>query len=97
MEIKELKFEDLTVEQKLGMVMCGRVNNCWDDAVTEANIEYALQMIKEHKLGAIWVSTNYKFEETMARIKEAADYPILIMTDAESGFGYGGGRGYRSA
>ena len=91
MEVKELKFEDLTVEQKLGMVMCGRVNNCWDDSVTEANIEYALQMIKEHKLGAIWVTTNYKLEETMARIKAVADYPILICTDAESGFGYGGG------
>ncbi len=91
MEIKELKFSDLTVEQKLGMVMCGRVNNMWDEAKTEANIEYAINMIKEHKLGAIWVTNNYKFEETMARIKAAADYPILICTDAESGFGYGGG------
>lgn len=86
MEIKELKFEDLTVEQKLGMVMCGHINNLWDEAKSEANAEYAIQMIKEHKLGAIWVTGNYKFEEIMQRIKEAADYPILIVTDAESGY-----------
>ncbi len=86
MEIKELKLEELTTEQKLGMVMCGHVNNLWDDTKSDANVEYAINMIKEHKLGAIWVTNNYKFEETMARIKEAADYPILICTDAESGF-----------
>ena len=86
MEIKELKFSELTVEQKLGMVMCARICNYWDEEKSKANAEYAIQMIKERKLGAIWMGNNYKFEEYMAKIKEAADYPILIFTDAESGF-----------
>ena len=89
MEIKELKLEDLTVEQKLGMVMCGHINNLWDEKKSEENAEYALQMIREHKLGAIWMgAANYKLEEFMAKVKEIADYPILIITDAESGYNY---------
>lgn len=86
MERKELKFEDLTVEQKLGMVMCGHTSNRQDPEKSEADIAYALQMIKEHRLGAIWVDAPFKREEVMARIREVADYPILILTDAESGF-----------
>jgi len=86
MEIKELKLEDLTVEQKLGMVMCGHINNLWDEKKSEANAEYALQMIREHKLGAVWMgAAPYKLKEFMAKVKEVADYPILIVTDAESG------------
>ena len=89
MEIKELKLEDLTVEQKLGMVMCGHINNLWDEKKSEANAEYALQMIREHRLGAVWMgAANYKLEEFMAKVKEIADYPILIITDAESGYNY---------
>ena len=86
MEIKELKFEDLTTEQKLGMVMCGHTSNRLDAEKSEADIAYALQMIREHRLGAIWVDAPFKREEIMARIREVADYPILILTDAESGF-----------
>lgn len=85
MEIKELKFEELTVEQKLGMAMVGHIYNRWNDELFEENTQYAINMIKEHKLGAIWVD-GYKREEVMARIKEVADYPILIMTDSECGF-----------
>ena len=54
MEIKELKLEDLTVEQKLGMVMCGHINNLWDEKKSEENAEYALQMIREHRLKNLW-------------------------------------------
>jgi beta-glucosidase-like glycosyl hydrolase len=43
-------------------------------------------MIREHRLGAVWVSHNMKErDEIIARVKEAADYPILIMCDAEDG------------
>ena len=88
MEIKELKLEELSTEQKIGMVMCGHIYRRWDRVEFDENLEYAIDLIKEHKLGAIWVDPGYhKFDEAMARIKEAADYPILIVTDAESGFG----------
>ncbi len=48
-------------------------------------------MVKAHSLGAVWVNYDAdKLDETKAKIdaiKAAADYPILIMCDAESGFG----------
>jgi beta-glucosidase-like glycosyl hydrolase len=88
MEIKELKLEELSTEQKIGMVMCGHIYHRWDRVEFDENLEYAIDLIKDHKLGAIWVDPGYhKFDEAMSRIKEAADYPILIVTDAESGFG----------
>ena len=87
-EIKELKLEELTPEQKVGMTMCGRIFNRWDDKLNAENLEYTLDMIREHKLGAIWVGLDYQdFDEAMKLIKETADYPILVFTDAESGLG----------
>lgn len=86
MEVKELKIEELTVEQKIGMAMCGHIYYRWDWKEKDVNREYAINLIKERKLGAIWVDPSYhEFEKVMAEIKEAADYPILILTDAESG------------
>ena len=84
--VKELKLKDLTPEQKVGMTMCGRIFNLSDDKRNAENLEYTLGMIREHKLGAIWVGPDYKdFDEAMKLIKETADYPILVFTDAESG------------
>ena len=83
--MKELKFEELSVKQKLGMVMCGLIP-C--ENRTEENDEYVLDLIRNHCLGAVWVNPSTKdLDKIMARIKEVADYPILIMTDAESGMG----------
>ena len=87
-EIKELKLEELTLEQKIGMTMCGHIYNHWDDKLDEEHMIYAINMIKERKLGAIWVDPGFKrFDEAMKLVKETADYPILIFTDAETGFG----------
>jgi beta-glucosidase-like glycosyl hydrolase len=86
MKIEELHFDELTVEQKLGMVMCGYMTNRGNAELNEADAAYAIRMIKEHRLGAIWVNPDFKREEFMARIREVADYPILILTDAENGF-----------
>lgn len=81
--MKELKFEELSVRQKLGMVTCGLIPFA---GRTDAGDEYTLEMIRNRELGSVWVNPNTKnADEIMARIKEAADYPILIMTDAESG------------
>lgn len=87
-EVKELKLGELTIEQKIGMTMCGRVFNHWDDKLDEESLQYVLQMIKERRLGAIWVDPTFKRrDEAMQLIKETADYPILVFTDAESGYG----------
>ncbi len=88
--MKELKFEELSTKQKIGMTMIGWV--MWGKSIDGYNFdedfEYLLGMIRDHSLGAVWVSPILdRREEIMAQIKEAADYPILIMTDAESGLG----------
>lgn len=86
--MKELKFEELSVEQKLGMVSCGYVlcDSDWEDF--DSNLEYTLDAIRNHRLGSVWMSPGTKsFKYALEKIKEAADYPILIFTDAESGIG----------
>ena len=82
--MKELKFEELSVKQKIGMVTCGLIGTNH----TDEGDEFVLQLIKEHALGSVWVNPRaHHFEEIMAKVKQAADYPILIFTDAESGLG----------
>lgn len=84
---RELRLSELTTEQKLGMTMTAHIYKLSTEEASEENLEYALEMIRNHALGAIWVDSSYRREEVMRRIREAADYPILIFTDAESGFG----------
>jgi len=93
-KLVELKFEDLTIEQKLGMVVCGTLLPVRDSEVDkygtfEENIEFVVELIKKHSLGAVWIDAGrtLKHPEIMARVREAADYPILIFTDAERGIG----------
>ncbi len=81
-EITELKFEELTLEQKLGltinMVLHGR----------DVDDEYVFDQIKKRAVGSVWIQQgigNYK--ERIAKVREIADYPILIITDGESGVG----------
>ena len=81
-KVKEIDRASLTVEQKLGMIMCANLNH------GPADVDYAIGLIREHKLGAIWIQPTVKGrEETIRRVLEAADYPILVMTDAEDGYG----------
>ena len=79
-KLTELDRSKLTVEQKLGLLLCANLSH------GEKDIEDALQMIREHRLGSVWVSYNNKNrEDIIARVREAADYPIIIMCDAENG------------
>ena len=98
-KLKELKFEELSTEQKLGMVMAGIIRpiRCEDKYETfDENLEFVLNLIRSHSLGAVWVPqstlTGVKgfcdpHPDVIERVREAADYPILIFTDAESGIG----------
>lgn len=80
-ELRELKLEELTAEQKLGIVLTAHVGKLED-------VDFVVEMIKAHSLGGVWVVPSIKDrDEAIRRIKEAADYPILIMCDAESGMG----------
>ncbi len=85
--MKELNLSELTVRQKLGMCMVAHVYN-YPGRDCQANTAYAIEMIRQHALGGIWVDPSIpNLEETMAEIRSAADYPILILTDAEGGIG----------
>ena len=85
--MKELDFNQLTTKQKIGMSMVGcftiynEKNGNFDE-----ELSYILRLIREHCLGAVWVDVRLKRrDEVIAAVKETADYPILIITDAENG------------
>lgn len=87
----ELKIEELTTEQKIGLVMTGIIRPLGPTDKYESfeeNLEFTLELIRKRSLGAVflpnWLENR---DEIIAKIKEAADYPILIPTDAEGGLG----------
>lgn len=81
--MKELKFEELSLRQKLGMTYTAFLNS-W--IKSEDHEEFIFELIKERALGAVWIQQGARdAEEMLAKVKELADYPILIVTDAESG------------
>mgnify|MGYP003318536478 CR=1 FL=1 len=81
-KIQELDRSKLTTEQKIGLLYCANVS-----ANNKENIDYVIEMIREHRLGSIWIQPGVGHrKETIGRSLEAADYPILIMCDAECGY-----------
>ena len=81
--MKELKFEELTVEQKLGLMSVAFCSEKYPE-----DVDFVEEQIKKRAVGAIWViPSSQKQFEILARLKKAADYPLLIFTDAEGGFG----------
>ena len=80
MKLKNLVLEELTTEQKIGMLFCARRCNKSDE------FEQTLKMIRNHSIGCVQVPINDKTPEIIKAIKEAADYPILIINDMEEGY-----------
>lgn len=80
--MKELRFEELTTRQKLGMAMVAAVRS-------RESFEFALELIRKRSIGAIWINPewDYEREAAMKAFKAAADYPLLFVADAESGLG----------
>ena len=72
-----LKLEDLTIEQKLGMVLCGR------RFAQQADFDYTLELIKKKALGSVQVPCGPRALEIVNKIKEVAEYPILIIAEEE--------------
>ena len=80
MQIRELDKSQLTTEQKLGLLLCANLNHGDED------VENVIEMIKNHALGAVWVTFHHKKrDEIIAKVRAAADYPIIIMCDCENG------------
>lgn len=72
-----LKPEEMTLEQKLGMLYCAR-------PFKDHDLEFTLKLIKKRALGSVQVPPTKP--HYMQKIKEAADYPIIIVCDTETGF-----------
>ena len=79
-EIKELVFEELTLEQKIGLTMVAVCNH-----PQYTDVDFIEGLIKKRALGAVWLDPKPETEPILKRFKEAADYPLLVFTDAESG------------
>ena len=78
---KEIDPSTLTQEQKLGLLLCAQTNH------GEGDLAFVLKLIRERSLGSVWVPFHQKDrDEVIRRIREAADYPIMIMCDAENGY-----------
>lgn len=80
--MKELRFEDLSLDQKLGMSMIAFVS-----AGSPSYFDYVEQLIRNHSLGGVWIVPRNDYKSLIKRFKDAADYPLLVFTDAESGWG----------
>ena len=78
--MNNLIFENLTLEQKLGIVLCARK---WD---TRSDVDFALELIKNRALGCVQIPFNENTPYLIKKIKEVADYPIIIVNDMERGY-----------
>ena len=79
-QLQELKFEELSVEQRLGMTM---IAHCGSD---NCDVEYIEEMVRNHALGGVWVMPkNGEYDHVIQHLHEIADYPLLFFTDAENG------------
>ncbi len=75
-----LTVEQMTPEQKLGRVLCFRRTHIAED------LEFTLEMIKKEACGCVQVHLNDKTRALTKRLREAADYPLLIVNDTERGY-----------
>ena len=76
-----MDIKSMTVEQKLGHVLC----SCFVYH-HEGDLEFALEMIKKRALCCVRLSAGKRFPAIMKALREAADYPLIIITDMEQGF-----------
>lgn len=72
-----LNPDEMTLEQKLGMLYCAR-------PFKDHDLEFTLELIKKRALGSVQVPPTKP--HYMQKIKEVADYPIIVVCDTETGF-----------
>jgi len=68
-ELKPLKIDELTLEQKIALTICAT------PVIGDKDIEPLLEMAKKHMLGAVYTSR----PDWIERIQEVADYPIMFV------------------
>lgn len=72
-----LKLEDMTIEQKIGMVLCVR-------RYEDEDMDFIFELIKKRALGC--AQGSMRNIDKVNQMMEAADYPIILVDDMERGF-----------
>lgn len=76
-----LRVEDMTVEQKIGHVMCA----CYVYR-QPGDFEFIIDLLKKKACTCIRLSARKSSAEEAKAFREAAGYPLLIITDMEQGY-----------
>lgn len=75
-----LTLEQMTPEQKIGRVLCFR------NPHRKGDFEFTLEMIKKGACGCVQVIIDDKSRDLIKQLKDAADYPLLVVNDMERGY-----------
>ena len=75
-----LTLEQMTPEQKLGRVLCFR------NPHRKGDFEFTLEMIKKGACGCVQAIIVDKSRDLIKQLKDAADYPLLVVNDMERGY-----------
>ena len=78
--MQELKLGELTLEQKIGLVICSRGGQNDEDKA------FILEMVRKKAVGGIQIAFTDGYKAFIKEIQETADYPILLYNDMERGF-----------
>ncbi len=79
--MKKLKLEELTLEQKIGLVICARSLKAQDDR------DFAFELMRNHALGGVQAPVDdFSQENIIDPTLKICDYPILIGADMECGY-----------
>ena len=78
--MQELKLSELTLEQKIGLVICARGGR---DAEDKA---FILEMVRKKAVGGIQIAFTDDYKDFIREIQEAADYNVLLYNDMECGY-----------
>lgn len=76
--MRKIRLEEMSLEQKLNFVLCMRRYR------NEEDISYILDLVKKGYVGTMQIPPNRP--DIVKRVREAADYPIVIICDMEQGF-----------
>ncbi len=81
-ESMEKRIAEMTLEQKLGMLICSRAH-----IFHEEEIDDVVELIKNRALGGIQLRTNRpEINKRFLDAAKEANYPLLVMADMEQGF-----------
>ena len=73
--MENLRIEELTIEQKIGQLICVR------GYINEEDKKFILEMVKEKKVGAVQMSFREGYREFINEVRSIADYPVMIFLD----------------